>query len=115
MKTPFLGCAYYPEDWDDDQLSYDIRMMKAAGITCARIGEFAWRKMEPKRGQYEFAWLHRVVDALGEAGIAVVLGTPTATPPIWLGKAFPDIFVLDEHGTRASHGGRRHEPGKVLP
>ena len=33
MKTPFLGCAYYPEDWADDQLSYDIRMMKAAGIT----------------------------------------------------------------------------------
>jgi len=108
MKTPFLGCAYYPEDWDDSQLDYDVKMMKEAGITCARIGEFAWRKMEPKRGQYEFGWLHRVVDALGEAGIAVVLGTPTATPPVWLGDAFPDVFVLQKDGTRAKHGGRRH-------
>ena len=41
MKTPFMGCAYYPEDWDDSQLDYDISMMKKAGITCARIGEFA--------------------------------------------------------------------------
>ena len=108
MKTPFLGCAYYPEDWDDDQLSYDIQMMKKAGITCARIGEFAWRKMEPKRGQYEFGWLHRVVDALGEAGIAVILGTPTATPPIWLGETFPEVFVRHSNGTRQQHGGRRH-------
>ena len=108
MKTPFLGCAYYPEDWDDSQLEYDISMMKKAGITCARIGEFAWRKMEPKRGQCEFGWLHRVVDALGAAGISVVLGTPTATPPVWLGKSFPDVFVLNKDGTRASHGGRRH-------
>ncbi|MCR4906627.1 MAG: beta-galactosidase [Clostridiales bacterium] len=108
MKTPFLGCAYYPEDWDDSQLDYDISMMKKAGIRCARIGEFAWRKMEPKRGQYEFGWLHRVVDALGEAGIAVVLGTPTATPPIWLGEAFPDVFIRHKDGTRQQHGGRRH-------
>ena len=108
IKKPFLGCAYYPEDWADEQLDYDISMMQKAGITCARIGEFAWRKMEPKRGQYEFGWLHRVVDRLAQAGIAVILGTPTATPPVWLGEAFPDVFVLHANGTRAQHGGRRH-------
>ena len=108
FKTPFLGCAYYPEDWDDDQLDYDVKMMKEAGIACARIGEFAWRKMEPEPGRYEFGWLHRVVDTLGEAGIAVVLGTPTATPPVWLGEAHPDVFILHENGTRTQHGGRRH-------
>ena len=108
VPTPFLGCAYYPEDWDDGQLDYDIGMMLKAGIACARIGEFAWRKMEPAPGRYEFGWLHRVVDALGKAGIAVVLGTPTATPPVWLGEAHPDVFVRLENGTRAQHGGRRH-------
>jgi len=108
MKTPFLGCAYYPEDWDESQIPYDIQKMKEAGITCARIGEFAWRKMEPARGQYDFAWLHNVVNALGEAGIAVVMGTPTATPPIWLSREHPDVFVLSESGSRANHGGRRH-------
>ena len=108
MKTPFLGCAYYPEDWDDNQLSYDIAMMKKAGIRCARIAEFAWRKMEPKPGQFEFAWLHRIIDALGENGIAVVLGTPTATPPVWLGVAHPDVFLHNPDGSHQTHGGRRH-------
>ena len=108
MKTPFLGCAYYPEDWDESQIPYDIAKMKEAGISCARIGEFAWRKMEPKRGQYDFAWLHRVVDALAEAGIVVVMGTPTATPPIWLSREYPDVLVLQESGFRKNHGGRRH-------
>ena len=108
IKRPFLGCAYYPEDWADDQLDYDVKMMQKAGITCARIGEFAWRKMEPKPGQFEFDWLHRVIDRLSEAGIAVILGTPTATPPIWLGEEYPDVFVRHTNGTRAQHGGRRH-------
>ena len=108
MKTPFLGCAYYPEDWDESEIPYDIAKMKEAGISCARIGEFAWKKMEPKEGEYDFTWLHRVVDALREAGIAVVMGTPTATPPHWLLKKYPEIPVLHENGTRTSHGGRRH-------
>ena len=108
MKTPFLGCAYYPEDWDESQIPYDIAKMKEAGITCARIGEFAWRKMEPVRGQYDFGWLHKVVDALRDAGIAVVMGTPTATPPIWLSQRYPDVLNLGENGQRTNHGGRRH-------
>ena len=108
VKTPFLGCAYYPETWPDDQLDSDVRMMRQAGIACARIGEFAWRRMEPSPGRYEFGWLHRVIDTLAAAGIAVVLGTPTATPPVWLGEAHPDVFVRYENGTRAQHGGRRH-------
>ena len=71
QKTPFLGCAYYPEDWDESEIAHDIEMMKKAGISCARIAEFAWRKMEPRRGEYDFKWLHHVVDSLKEAGISV--------------------------------------------
>ncbi|MCR5041122.1 MAG: beta-galactosidase [Clostridia bacterium] len=108
IKKPFLGCAYYPEDWDDGQLVHDVEMMLRAGVTCARIGEFAWRKMEPEPGRFEFGWLHRVVDALAEAGIRVVMGTPTATPPVWLGAAHPEVFMRRPDGTRAQHGGRRH-------
>lgn len=108
IKTPFLGCAYYPEDWPDEQLGEDIAKMREAGIRCARVGEFAWRRMEPRPGEFDFAWLHRVIDALGEAGIAVVLGTPTATPPVWLPKAHPEVLRLDEDDRRVNHGGRRH-------
>lgn len=107
-QPPYLGVAYYPEDWDDSEIDYDIRMMQEAGINCARIGEFAWHKMEPALGQYDFRWLHRVVDKLNEAGIAVVMGTPTATPPIWLSRMYPDVLMENENGRRASHGGRRH-------
>lgn len=108
QKRPFLGCAYYPEDWDESEIAHDIEMMKKSGITCARIAEFAWRKMEPKRGEYDFAWLHRVVDALKEAGISVVMGTPSATPPIWLSKQHPEVLMKNADGTRKLHGGRRH-------
>lgn len=108
MKTPFLGTAYYPEDWDESQVAYDIGMMKKAGISCARIAEFSWRAMESRPGEYDFGWLHRVVDALREAGIGVVMGTPTATPPVWFWRAHPEAAVLSASGERANHGGRRH-------
>ena len=108
VRPPYLGVAYYPEDWPEAQIDYDISMMKKAGITVARIGEFAWHKMEPRSGEYDFKWLHRVVDKLYEAGIAVVMGTPTATPPRWLTKRHPDMLVLNENGMQTVHGGRRH-------
>lgn len=108
FKAPYLGAAYYPEDWDESEQDYDIAMMKKAGINVARIAEFAWRKMEPAPGKFDFAWLHRVVDKLGNAGIAVVLGTPTATPPYWLTAMHPDMLAETEKGRKISHGGRRH-------
>lgn len=106
-RKPYLGTAYYPEDWDESEIDHDIAMMKEAGINTARIGEFAWRKMEPKPGEFSFDWLHRIVDRLGDAGIAVVLGTPTATPPRWLSRLYPDIMQLRENGMQREHGGRR--------
>ncbi|MBR5871033.1 MAG: beta-galactosidase [Clostridia bacterium] len=107
-SPPYLGAAYYPEDWPETEIAYDIQKMKEAGITVARIGEFAWKKMEPLPGQYDFAWLHRVVDALAENGIAAVMGTPTATPPKWLLNLYPDVVTVNAQGIRTSHGGRRH-------
>ena len=107
-NPPYLGAAYYPEDWPESEMAYDIKMMKEAGITVARIGEFAWKKMEPLPGQYDFTWLHRVVDALAKNGIATVMGTPTATPPKWLSNLYPDVMSVNAQGIPASHGGRRH-------
>lgn len=108
FNPPYLGVAYYPEDWDDSEIDSDIQKMLQAGINVARIGEFAWRKMEPKPGQFEFEWLHNVVDKLGAAGIGVVMGTPTATPPIWLSRMYPDVTMEKEDGRKVQHGGRRH-------
>ena len=107
-KPPFLGVAYYPEDWDESELDHDIEKMHHLGIDTVRIAEFAWHRMEPHPGVFDFSFFHRVTERMHAAGIHVVLGTPTATPPRWLGKQYPEIFTEREDGNRAEHGGRRH-------
>ncbi|MBQ7354553.1 MAG: beta-galactosidase [Clostridia bacterium] len=108
MNKIYLGANYYPEDWDESCIDEDIVKMKECGFNVVRIGEFAWKKDEPAEGQFDFAWLHRVVDKMREAGIAVIMGTPTATPPSWLYQKYPDMATLSPSGVRTSHGGRRH-------
>jgi beta-galactosidase GanA len=105
---PYLGAAYYPEDWPLEQVDADIALMREAGMTVMRIGEFAWARMEPEEGRYDFAWLHEVVDKLGRAGVATILGTPTCTPPVWLSERYPEIRVVRDGVGRLPHGGRRH-------
>lgn len=107
-RPPYLGAAYYPEDWPLEQIPDDIALMQQAGMNVMRVGEFAWSRLEPQEGQYDFAWLHRVVDALGEADIAVILCTPTCTPPAWLTERYPETLLVDDFGRRAQHGARRH-------
>ena len=102
------GVAYYPEFWPEERWDEDVRLMKEAGINLARIGEFAWTAMEPAEGQLDLGWLHRIVEKLGDAGINVLLCTPTATPPAWLTKTYPDTLLVRKDGARARHGSRRH-------
>lgn len=108
MDKIYLGSNYYPEDWDENQIDIDIAKMKECGFNVARIGEFAWKKDEPQEGEFNFRWLHNVVDKLGAAGIRVIMGTPTATPPHWLYRKYPDMAMHLPDGTVKSHGGRRH-------
>ncbi len=63
-NPPYFGSDYYPEDWSDEELVKDAQKMRDCGMNVARIAEFAWSKMEPREGHFEFAWLHRVVDTL---------------------------------------------------
>ena len=107
-EKPYLGVAYYPEDWPDEEMDKDIARMKEIGVNTARIAEFAWHRMEPHPGEFDFSYFHQVVDKLAAAGIAVVLGTPTATPPRWLERLYPDVMAEGENGRVFSHGGRRH-------
>ena len=103
-----MGANYYPEDWDESVIDSDIEKMKECGFNVVRIAEFSWKKMEPSEGNYSFGWLHNVVDKMKAAGIGVIMGTPTATPPSWLYKKYPEMAVLSPSGVRTSHGGRRH-------
>lgn len=108
VQPPYFGAAYYPEAWPADQIDFDIEWMRKAGFNVMRVAEFAWARMEPREGHYEFDWLHRVVDKLGAAGIATMMGTPSATPPHWLTARYPEVHYIHPDGLQAVHGGRRH-------
>ncbi len=103
-----LGVCYYPEHWPEAWWPDDALRMRDMGISFVRIGEFAWSKLEPKRGVYEWGWLDRAIEVLGKAGLKVVLGTPTATPPKWLMDEYPEIAPVDEQGNTRGFGSRRH-------
>ena len=92
------GADYYPEAWPESQWEKDAIMMQEAGINFVRMGEFAWVKMEPQEGHFDFAWLDRALKVLNAHGIRAVLGTPTASPPAWLYAKYPDIAVMDAKG-----------------
>lgn len=103
-----LGVCYYPEHWPEHWWRDDARRMRELGITFVRIGEFAWSRIEPRRDQFDWDWLDRAMNVLGDAGLKIVLGTPTATPPKWLIDEFPDIVPTDHEGRKRGFGSRRH-------
>ncbi|ABF39904.1 Beta-galactosidase [Candidatus Koribacter versatilis Ellin345] len=103
-----LGVAWYPEQWPEDRWEKDLVLMQAAGIHVVRIGEFAWSTMEPSEGKYELDWLQRATRLAAKHHIDVILGTPTAAPPVWLTQKYPDTLLIDEQGKRAVHGNRAH-------
>jgi beta-galactosidase len=103
-----LGVCYYPEHWPESQWTEDAERMAGLGLTHVRIGEFAWSRLEPKRGAYDFDWLRRAIDTLHGAGLKVVLGTPTATPPKWLVDEMPDMLPVGADGSVRGFGSRRH-------
>jgi beta-galactosidase len=103
-----FGVSWYPEQWSEAGWDDDLRLMKSAGFNTVRMGEFAWSRMEPEEGRFDFDWLDRAISAAEKEGFAIVLGTPTAAPPAWLTQKYPDVLRVDEDGKRAGHGGRRH-------
>ena len=101
------GVAYYPELWRD-QIDTDLALMQDVGINLVRIGEFAWSAMEPREGEYDWAWLDETMDKCHRAGIALILCTPTPTPPRWMSLKYPDILRIDRDGQPFRHGSRQH-------
>ncbi|MEM9342946.1 MAG: beta-galactosidase [Pseudomonadota bacterium] len=106
--TRTLGVCYYPEHWDQALWAEDAARMVNAGLTWVRIGEFAWSRLEPTPGTFDWGWLDQAIETLHEAGLKVVLGTPTATPPKWIVDKHPDMLARDAEGRERRFGSRRH-------
>ena len=104
-----LGVCYYPEHWPEEYWARDARRMRDLGLMYVRIGEFAWGRIEKSEGVFDWDWMDRAIDTLAAAGLQIVLGTPTATPPKWLCAKYPDILPVDIHtGQVRGFGSRRH-------
>jgi len=103
-----IGVDYYPEQWDPGLWEEDIQLMKVTGVRIARVAEFAWSRLEPSSGIYQFDWLDRVLNLFHKYGISVVIGTPTNTPPRWLTDLRPDILPVFADGRIYHPGVRGH-------
>jgi beta-galactosidase len=109
LATPMqLGVCYYPEHWPESLWAEDARRMVAAGLTRVRIAEFSWSRIEPDPGKLDWGWLDRAINVLHIAGLGIILGTPTATPPKWLVDSIPDMIAVDIEGRPRKFGSRRH-------
>ncbi len=113
----YFGVDYYPEHWvyphggssDNPEATWahDAQMMARAGLNAVRIGEFTWALCEREEDKFDFSWLARVMEIMARHGIKVVLATPTAAPPIWLAKKYPETLPVDERGLTRREGTRR--------
>ena len=74
----YFGVDYYPEHWPEERWPVDALLMSEAGMNIVRLAEFAWSKMEPVNGEFDFTWLDRAIGTLEKRGIKIILGTPTA-------------------------------------
>ncbi|MCX3064327.1 beta-galactosidase [Streptomyces beihaiensis] len=112
MITPdrrlLFGGDYNPEQWPEEVWADDMRLMKEAGVTSVTVGVFSWSKLEPRPGAREFGWLDRLMDLLHQQDVGVVLATPTASPPPWLGRLHPQTLPRDENGRTVWWGSRQH-------
>lgn len=108
FPTVLYGAAYYHEYEPYERLDEDVRLMKQAGLNVVRMGESTWSLWEPEDGHFEYAWMDRVVDAMGKAGIKVILGTPTYSIPTWLYHEHPEILARPLGGAQTFYGMRQN-------
>ncbi|MBU5421221.1 beta-galactosidase [Cellulomonas hominis] len=106
-STPWYGGDYNPEQWPEEVWDEDVQLMQRAGVNLATVGVFSWARLEPREGEYDFAWLDRVLDVLHAGGVRVDLATATASPPPWLARAYPGTLPVTADGVRLSPGSRQ--------
>lgn len=100
------GIYYYPEHWNESQWERDIKQIADMGYEFVHLAEFAWFKMEPEEGKYNFSWLDRVVRLCEKYQLKILLCTPSATTPTWVRVNYPETFIMDGHYIRAENGTR---------
>ena len=93
-----IGIDYYPEHWDRSMWDADCAAMAKLGTHAVRIAEFAWSRMEPTEGNFDFSWLDDAIDTIARHGMKVILCTPTNCGPLWLYNDYPETTQWDRDG-----------------
>jgi beta-galactosidase len=107
MDKILYGVAYYYEYMPYERLEKDVQMMSEAGINVVRVAESTWAVWEPQDGVFDFSQLDRVLDAMGKAGIKVIVVTPTYAIPGWLAKEHPEVLATTANG-KNKYGARQN-------
>ena len=104
------GGDYNPDQWlkYPEILEEDIRLMKLAHVNEVSLGIFAWSKLEPSDGVYDFDWLKKIIDRLYENGIYTILATPTGAVPMWMSESHEEVRMMTEDGIRRLPGERHN-------
>lgn len=115
MTTPlktneFLhGGDYNPDQWLDhpEIIDRDFQLFQRAKINTITLGVFAWAKLEPSEGHYDFSWLDDIFDRAEAQDTKIILATPSGARPRWLAEKYPEVLRVNEDGQR-NHFGERH-------
>lgn len=103
-----IGVDYYPEHWDKTLWKADADLMRESGVKIVRLAEFAWCRLEPQEGNFDFGWLDEIIGILSERDIKIVLCTPTNCPPMWFYEKYPDAVQTEKDGRKTNTGIRGH-------
>jgi len=106
-KGVLFGVDYYPEHWPPELWESDAQRMADMGIRAVRMMENAWAVIEPEEGKFDFSIFDQAIDIFARNQIQTVLGTPTATFPVWLWKKDPEMLQIHPSGIRKQFGTRR--------
>ncbi len=115
-KFPHMlhGGDYNPDQWPEAIWGEDMRLMKLAHCNTMSVGIFAWARLEPEEGQFDFTWLDKVMDMLADNGGYAVLATPSGARPAWLSFKYPEVLRVRPDRGRNLHG-RRHNHCMTSP
>ena len=104
------GGDYNPEQWLDmpEILEKDIEYFKKAKINEVSLGIFAWAKLEPEEGVFDFDWMEKIIDRLYENGISTMLATPSGARPKWMADKYPEVLRVAPDRTRNLFGARHN-------
>jgi beta-galactosidase len=104
------GADYNPEQWENYPgiIENDISMMQQAKCNVMSVGIFSWAKLEPREGEYDFAWLDSIIEKLYAAGIHIFLATPSGARPAWMSQKYPEVLRVGRDRVPALHGGRHN-------